>query len=144
MARYRERHGQAGGKSDPGDAAVLAHVLRTDRHMHRPLPTISEQGRAVKTLAREHQEAVWALNQTISRLRSVLLEFYPQALQAFPNLKHRAALTVLTALPTPGAGQKLTRSRLKSLLHRSGRRNDPRLVEQILTDLKTPALRQPP
>lgn len=24
VARYRERHGQAGGKSDPGDAAVLA------------------------------------------------------------------------------------------------------------------------
>jgi hypothetical protein len=25
VARYRERYGQAGGKSDPGDAAVLAH-----------------------------------------------------------------------------------------------------------------------
>src|ERR1700676_3127082 len=34
VARYRERHGQAGGKSDPGDAAVLAHILRTDRHLH--------------------------------------------------------------------------------------------------------------
>lgn len=38
VARYRERHGQAGGKSDPGDAAVLADILRTDRHRHRPLP----------------------------------------------------------------------------------------------------------
>jgi transposase len=42
VARYRERHGQAGGKSDPGDAAVLAHILRTDRHLHRPLPAVSE------------------------------------------------------------------------------------------------------
>jgi transposase len=32
VARYRERHGQAGNKSDPGDAVVLANVLRTDRH----------------------------------------------------------------------------------------------------------------
>ena len=87
VARYRERYGQAGGKSDPGDAAVLAHILRTDRHLHRPLPAISEQARAVKALARQHQEAIWALHQTISRLRSVLLEFYPQALQAFPNLQ---------------------------------------------------------
>ncbi len=144
VARYRERHGQAGGKSDPGDAAILANILRTDLATHRVLPAISEHGRAVKVLARQHQEAIWALHQTINRLRSVLLEFYPQALQAFPNLKHRAALTILTAVPTPGAGQKLTRRRLVTLLHRSGRRNDPGLAEQILADLHAPALRQPP
>ena len=82
VARYRERYGQAGGKSDPGDAAVLAPILRTDRHLHRPLPAVSDQARAIKTLARQHQEAVWALQHTVNRLRSVLLEFYPQALQA--------------------------------------------------------------
>jgi transposase len=142
VARYRERYGQAGGKSDPGDAAVLAHILRTDRHLHRPLPGVSEQGRAIKTLARQHQEAIWALQQTINRLRSVLLEFYPQALQAFPNLTHKAAVTVLAAVPTPAAGQKLTRSRLVTLLRRAGRGNHPALVEQILADLRTPALRQ--
>ena len=69
VARYRERHGQSGKKSDPGDAFVLADILRHDRHQHRPLPSISEQARAVKALARQHQEAVWALHQTISRLR---------------------------------------------------------------------------
>jgi transposase len=144
VARYRERHAQAGGKSDPGDAAVLAHILRTDRHLHRPLPVVTEHARAVKALARQHQEAIWALHQTISRLRSVFLEFYPQALHAFPNLKHRAAMTVLAAAPTPAAGQKLTRRRLVTLLQRSGRGNHPALAEQILTDLHTPALRQPP
>lgn len=142
VARYRERHTQAGGKSDPGDAAVLANVVRTDRHMHRPLPVISEQGLAIKALARQHQEAIWAMNQTISRLRSVLLEFYPQAIKAFPHLKHHAATTILAAASTPGAGQKLTRRRVEALLHRCGRRNDTRLVDQILADLKTPALRQ--
>ena len=144
VARYRERYGQAGGKSDPGDAAVLAHILRTDRHLHRPLPAVSEQGRAVKALARQHQEAIWALHQTVSRLRSVLLEFYPQALHAFPNLTHKAALTVLAAAPTPAAGRQLTRRRVVTLLQRSGRGNHPALVEQILTDLHTPALGQPP
>jgi len=142
VARYRERYGQGGGKSDPGDAAVLAHILRTDRYLHRPLPAVSEQARAIKALARQHQEAVWALQQTVNRLRSVLLEFYPQALQAFPNLKHCAAATVLAAVPTPAAGQKLTRSRLVALLRRAGRGNHPALVEQILADLRTPALRQ--
>lgn len=143
VARYRERHGQSGKKSDPGDAFVLADILRHDRHQHRPLPAISEQARAVKALARQHQDAVWSLHQTISRLRSVFLEFYPQALQAFPNLKHKAALTILAAAPTPQAGQRMTARKVVALLHRCGRRNDPALVEQILSALKAPALRQP-
>ncbi len=142
VARYRERHGQSGKKSDAGDAALLADVLRTDGHQHRPLPTISDAGLAVKALARQHQEAIWALHQTNNRLRSVLLEFYPQALQAFPNLKHKAALTVLAAAPTPELGAKLTARKLVALLHGCGRRNDTALVDQILADLKTPGLRQ--
>ncbi len=143
VARYRERHGQSGKKSDPGDAALLADVLRTDRHQHRTLPKISPAGLAMKALARQHQEAIWALHMTTSRLRSVLLEFYPQALKAFPNLKHKAALTVLASASTPELGNKMTRRRLVALLHRCGRRNDAALVEQIIADLTTPALRQP-
>jgi transposase len=143
VARYRERHSQAGRKSDAGDAAVLAHILRTDRHMHRPLPALSEHARAIKALARQHQEAIWALNQTVSRLRSVLLEFYPQALQAFPNLKHKATLTVLAAAPSPEDAQRLTRRRVASLLKQCGRRNNPALVDQIFNDINAPALRQP-
>src|SRR5579859_5268101 len=38
VARYRDRHTVAGRKSDHGDAFVLANILRTDSHAHRPLP----------------------------------------------------------------------------------------------------------
>lgn len=68
----------------------------------------------------------------------MLLEFYPQALHAFPNLKHKAAITVLTAASTPAAAAKLTRRKLVALLQRAGRGNHPMLVEQILTDLARP------
>jgi transposase len=95
VARYRERHGQAGSKSDPGDAVVLANVLRTDRHRHRALPRISELGLAIKALARQHQEAIWARQLTVNRLRPVLGEFYPTAVTAFPVLTHKAALEIL-------------------------------------------------
>ena len=30
VSRYRDRHGVAGAKSDPGDARVLADLVRTD------------------------------------------------------------------------------------------------------------------
>ena len=42
VARYRDRHSVAGRKSDHGDSVVLANVLRTDLHAHRPLPADSE------------------------------------------------------------------------------------------------------
>jgi len=142
VARYRERHGQTGKKSDPGDAAVLAGILRTDRHLHRPLPQITDDALGVKAAARQHQEAIWALHQTISRLRAVLLDFYPQALVAFPKLKHHAALAVLAAAPTPDAATLLTKRKIISLLRGCGRRNDPALVDQIHRDLHAVALRQ--
>lgn len=144
VARYRERWAQAGGKSDRGDALVLANVLRTDRHLHRQLPAISEAGKAVKVLARQHQEAIWARQATVSRLRSLLIEYYPNALIAFPILTHHAALHILAAAPTPAAAARLTRARVVTLLRRAGRRNDLGLAERILTQLRGPALHQPP
>lgn len=143
VARYRERLGQAGVKTDPRDARVLADILRTDRHLHRPLPHDSGLGRAVKAAARQHQEAVWVLHQTLSRLRSLLLEFYPTAIAAFPQLKHHAALAVLAAAPTPTRARRLSRRQVVAILHRVGRRNDPGLAEQILNALRAPALAQP-
>ncbi len=142
VARYRERSAQAGGKSDPGDALVLADVLRTDRHLHRRLPAISEPGLAVKVLARQHQEAIWARQATVNRLRSLLIEYYPNAVAAFPVLTHKAALEVLRAAPTPAAGQRLTHGRIVTLLRRSGRGNQPGMAERILTQLRVPAVHQ--
>jgi hypothetical protein len=37
VSRYRDRHNLAGAKSDQGDAKVLADLVRTDRHNHRPI-----------------------------------------------------------------------------------------------------------
>lgn len=48
MSRYRDRYSQAGGKSDQKDAMILADVMRTDRHHHRPVVGDSDIGEAVK------------------------------------------------------------------------------------------------
>lgn len=54
-SRYRDRHGSSGAKSDPGDAKVLADLVRTDRHNHRPVLPDSDLAEAVKVLARACQ-----------------------------------------------------------------------------------------
>jgi hypothetical protein len=38
---------------------VLADLVRTDRHNHRPVAGDSELAEAVKVLARTHQSLVW-------------------------------------------------------------------------------------
>ena len=58
VARYRDRHSIAGKKSDKGDSFVLASVLRTDMHAHRPLPAGTELAQAIAVLARAPQDAV--------------------------------------------------------------------------------------
>jgi hypothetical protein len=107
------------------------------------MPVSSETALAVKALARQHQEAIWARQHTVNRLRSVLLEYYPNALDAFPNLTHRAALTILAAVPSPARAAKLTIKKTVTLLRRCGRGDRPGLAEQIVRDLTAATLRQP-
>lgn len=58
-SRYRDRHGVSRKKSDPGDALVLANIIRTDAPVHRPLPADIDLAQAVAVLARAQQDAVW-------------------------------------------------------------------------------------
>lgn len=141
--RYRDRHGVSGAKSDPGDALVLAHLLRTDRDRHRPLPATSEAAGAVGVLARAHQDMVWARQQDANRLRSLLREFFPAALQAFPDLTTKTALTVLDAAPTPGAAGRLSRANLTALLIAAGRGARAGEAARLAEVFTTPQLRQP-
>ncbi len=52
MARSNERHSTSGGKSDPGDAAVLADLARADRHHHRRVAGDSGLAEVIKLLSR--------------------------------------------------------------------------------------------
>ena len=85
VARYRDRHSVAGRKSDHGDALVLANVLRTDMHVHRPLPADSELAQAIAVLARAQQDAVWDRTTAHNKLRSHLREYFPGFLAAFAD-----------------------------------------------------------
>ncbi len=68
--RYRDRQGASGAKSDPGDAKVLADLVRTDRHLHREVAGDSELAEAVKVLARAHQGLIWSRQRQLNQLRN--------------------------------------------------------------------------
>jgi hypothetical protein len=125
VARYRDRHSVAGRKSGHGDAVVLANILRTDLHAHRPLPADSELAQSIAVLARAQQDAVWARTGAHNKLRSHLREYFPALLGAFADARggitRPEARAVLAAAPAPAAAAKLTLSQLRSLLRKAGR-----------------------
>ncbi|WP_331751602.1 IS110 family transposase (plasmid) [Streptomyces globisporus] len=147
-ARYRDRHGVSRKKSDPGDALVLANILRTDRDMHRPLPDDSDLARSVAVLARAQQDAVWNRQQLSNQLRSLLREYYPAALEAVARwqngLTRPEARAILAVVPTPGKAAKVTRPRLCTALKKAGRvRGIEAEAERWQKILQTPQARHP-
>jgi len=89
-SRYRERHHVSGAKSDPGDAKVLADLVRTDRHNHRAIAGDSVLSDVIKLLARNHQNTIWECQRQVNTLRSALKDYYPgpskPLAQSFPGL----------------------------------------------------------
>lgn len=145
VARYRERHTTSGAKSDPGDAHVLADLVRTDRDQHRPIAGDSELAEAIKVLARAHQSMGWMRGQQANQLRSTLREFYPAALEAFDQLTSSDALAVLAIAPTPDQGRGLSVKRIETALRGAGRqRYVSARAEAIYAALHSEQLPQPP
>lgn len=144
VTRYRDRHHISGAKSDASDAKLLADLVRTDRHNHRPIAGDSAEAEAIKVLARAHQTLIWTRTQHTHRLRSALREYYPAALQTFEDLGDRDALAVLDRAPTPGQGAALPLSAIRAALKRGGRQRyiDER-ARAIQTRLRTKQLAAP-
>lgn len=148
VARYRERATVSRSKSDHADAMVLANILRTDAHLHRPLPQDTELARSIAVLARAHQDATWRRTKASNELRSALREFYPGFLDAFAHradfLISNEARAVLAIAPAPAAAAKLTKSRIAAALRKAGRkRGIDTLAAELHQALRHPQLRQP-
>lgn len=144
VARYRDRHHVGGGKSDAGDAKVLADLVRTDAHNHRVVAGDSSAAHAVKVLARAQQSLVWSRNREVNRLRNALREFYPAALAAFEDLHDRDALALLGRAADPATAARLTLPQLKAALRAGGRRrNLDATAVRIQAVLRTEQMRAP-
>lgn len=143
VARYRERHGVSGAKSDPGDVHTLADMVRTDRHQLRPVAGDSDLAEAVKVVTRAHKTLIWERTRHMLRLRRALLDFFPAALAAFDDLDAADTLELLAVAPDPVTAAGLDGEQITAALRRARRRGIPDKVAKIQEALRAPQLAQP-
>jgi len=134
----RPRYSAAGAKNDPGDAYLLADLLRTDGHRFRPLRPLSDETRALRSLVRSRDDLVAQRVALANQLRALLESFWAGAAAIFADIDTPIALAFLAQYPTPAHAAKLGPKRLAAFLARNaycGRRSPELLLERLRSAL---------
>lgn len=122
------------GKSDAGDAYVLADLLRTDGHRFAPLVPHSEEIKSLRMIVRLRKDLVRARVGLANQLRSLLNEVFPGGACMFTDIDSVIALAFLRAFPCEAAAAKLSEKRLARFLAEhaySGRRPAAQLLTRL-------------
>ncbi|SFB65057.1 Transposase IS116/IS110/IS902 family protein [Amycolatopsis marina] len=142
-ARFRDRLGVSGAKSDAGDAHVLADMVRTHAHELRPVAGDSTEAEAVKVVARTHKTLIWERTRHTQRLRHALRDYFPAALIAFEDLDAADTLELLAKAPTPAQAARLTTAQISGALKRARRKNVAEKAVAVQAALRAEHLGQP-
>jgi transposase len=142
-ARYRDRLGVSGAKSDAADAHMLADMVRTDSHQLRRVAGDSPRVEAIKVVARAHKTLIWERTRHGQRLRHALREYFPGALKAFEDLHARDRLELLAKAPDPASAARLSISQISAPLKRARRRKIAEKAGRIQAALRAEHLGQP-
>lgn len=107
------RFRQSRAKDDPEDARLIADILRTDRSRLQPWCPDSLLTRRMRAKVSLIMHLTKQTTRLSNRLRSVLLRYYPAALQVFKGgLTTQIAPEFVRTYPTPQAGQALSYAEL--------------------------------
>ena len=143
VARYRERHGVSGAKSDAADARTLADMVRTDSHRLRPVAGDTADAEAVKVVTRAHKTLIWERTRHTQRLRHALRDYFPAALEAFTDLDAADTLELSAEAPDPDSAARLSLNRIRAALKRARRRDVDTKAAAIQAVLRAEHLAQP-
>jgi transposase len=135
--RYKDRHVLSKAKSDVLDALSLGHLLRTDRHLFRPLKPLPEDYRLLDRLCGDLRKAVDEKSRILNQVISCAKEFYPKALEIF-SLNSRIFIDFLKAFPDHEA---LSSCRKKTFLTflKKHRYSYPAKAEQHWQTIQSPS-----
>lgn len=118
----RPRYSAAQGKTDLGDAYLLADLLRTDGHRFRVLAPLSDQTKALRSQVRVRDDLVHQRVAIANQLRCLLEQFWPGVVEMFSDIEAPIALDFLDEYPTPQSAAGLGEKRMAGFLARSAYR----------------------
>jgi transposase len=130
----RPRYTAAQGKSDLGDAYLLADLLRTDGHRFRALQPLSDETKALRGLVRVREDLVAQRVALGNQLRCLLEQFWPGAAEIFADVDSPIALDFLDRYPTPASAAALGEKRMAAFMARHaycGRRSAAELLQRL-------------
>jgi transposase len=132
----RPRYSAAQGKTDAGDAYLLADLLRTDGHRFRVLTPQSDETKALRGLVRLRDDLVGQRVALANQLRDLLEQFWPGAAAVFADVDSPIALEFLDRYPTPASAAALGEKRMAAFMARHaycGRRTALELLARLRT-----------
>ena len=130
----RPRYAAVNRKSDPGDAYLLADLLRTDGHRFHRLRPLSNEVKALRALVRGRDDLVAERVALANQLRALLESYWPGAVAIFADIDSPIALAFVKRYPTPHSAARLGRKHLASFMARhaySGRRSPEELLDRL-------------
>jgi transposase len=130
----RPRYRAVAAKSDPGDAYILADILRTDGHRLAPLTPQSDAIKALKALVRGRDDLVASKVVLANQLRALLESFWPGPVGLFTDITSPIALAFLDRYPMPEAAHRLGEKRMAAFLAHNrycGRRSVADLLARL-------------
>jgi hypothetical protein len=97
----------------------------------------------VKVVARAHKTLIWERTRHTQRLRHALREYFPAALEAFPDLDAADALELLGKAPDPASAARLSLNQIRAALKRARRRDVDAKAARIQAILRAEHLGRP-
>ena len=104
----RKTYTSSGAKSDPGDAEIIANMVRTKRQLLQPWAPGTPLLRQIQVQVRHIGHLTQDIVRQTNRLRDVLLRYYPAAVSLFSALDTQISLHFLRNFPTPQEASALT------------------------------------
>ena len=131
LSNYRGAFSVSGAKCDRSDAELLMDLVYSHRDKVREWAPEDERTRQLRMLVEHRRGVVDEVTRLTNRLRSVLKDYYPQALTLAGDLKSEQALDFLTTWATLEKLKRAMVSTIEKFYHQHRMRNKEKLLERL-------------